>query len=108
MRQIQILRTIRDLLYYSKFENGICGVLQYQQQTSRITTNEYNIIRKLLENHKPTPKNEYKIFTENDYWIKDEIVSKDNCWWVKMGDNSEARKIRIEYLTQVIFNLINK
>lgn len=108
-RQLQILRVIKSLLYYPKFQNGICGVLLYQFQTSRITKNEYVFIRNLLEENKPTPDNQYKIFTENEYWItKSDELMTNNCWWVRMEDNSETRKIRIDYLSQMIFNLINQ
>ncbi len=107
-RQISILKVTKDLLYYERFTKGICAVLQYQFETSRITANEYKIIRNLLEEHKPTPDNDYKSFTENEFWGKDEFPLKDSCWWQSIETNSETRQIRIKYVSQILNNLVSQ
>ncbi len=105
-RKIQTLKLVRDSLTNEKFKSGICGVLLYYCQTSIISFNEHKFLRNFLEENKPKPDNEYKEFTQNEYWIESEMVINDSVWWERMENVPETRQIRIDYLNQIIFKLM--
>ena len=87
---------IKDTRYYS---TGICFGLAVLLTAKEITQFEYYFLLDYLRDNKPTPINQYKEFTQNEYWIN------ISYWWVNMGKQPETRQIRVDYLTALINNI---
>ncbi len=79
--------------------SGICKALGIEYYFKRITLIESNFIEAYLYRNQPTPYNEYKEFTQGEYWT-DELY-----WWNRMEDYPQTRQIRIDYLNKLIANV---
>ncbi len=78
---------------------GICGIISELSYEKTITANEKEIIKRYLYRNKPTIKNKYKEFIQNEYWINDAY------WWKPIWLRPEKKQIRINYLTKLIDNI---
>ena len=100
-RKIVILSAIAQELRTKNF-HGICAVIHKLFFSNKITKKEYNEIFEFLDAHKPTPDNQYKEFTQNEYWVG------GIYWWKNMLFYEETRQLRIRFLNKIITNLTNK
>ena len=100
-RLISVLNDIVKLLPNCNQFGGICDILEYYEKKFIISHEERKFISKLLHTHKPTVKNQYKEFTENNFWTK----SRYGYWWDAMFEYEETIQIRIDYLKKVIENI---
>lgn len=107
-RQIEILNLVKTLLGYTDFCHGICGVVNSLLFNKGISIDEHSETINLLNENKPTPDNQYKVFTENDFWVDITIPSHtifEGYWWLPIYRNESMRQIRIDYITKLIDNL---
>ena len=100
-RQVVILSLVAQELRIKNF-HGICAVIHKLFENNQITKKEYLETFQYLDANKPTPENEYKEFTENDYWLGGVY------WWKNMLFYEQTRRIRISYLHKLINNLNNR
>ena len=102
-RQIEILGLMLTQLKTITFAISICGSLQNLLLTEVITIDENYFIQKLLIDNKPTTENQYKEFTQNDYWLASTGALGFSYWWERLP--LKAREIRIAYLEALISNI---
>lgn len=102
-RQIEILGLMNNHLKTVTFPISICGALQNLFLTEVITVNENYFIQKLLIDNKPTTENQYKEFTQNEYWLGSTGALGFSYWWERLPQ--QARQIRIAYLEALITNI---
>ncbi len=86
---------------YSYNYTGICKIITTLHGLEKISYEELYYIKNYISNNRPTPNNEYKEFTKNQYWINTET----GYWWEKMYMDCETVQIRIDYLTALINNV---
>ncbi len=98
-RQIAILTMIVEELQKNSNTEGICKVINKLLSSQRISLREHFDINRFIEDNKPTPKNEYKEFTENEYWVG------SIYWWKVMWFYPLTRRIRIAYINKLIENI---
>lgn len=97
-RPILILLTlVRDSLaegpkaaYYNA---GICGEIVNLHNFGIITYQELDIVSEYIHRNEPTPKFRSK------FWLDH---SSRSHWWPRMIENEKFRKVRIDYLTELI------
>ncbi len=99
-RQIEILEILLSKI--NSYYNGICEVLIYSYIDGEITANEYHLMKKFLDENIPTPDNQYKEFTQNEYWKNP--YSSYNLWWDAMT-KAPTKEIRKKYLEKLVSNL---
>ena len=100
-RLIYILTFIRNELRddISQYHDaGICAVVNYLKTNNFITYREGYLVVDYLYDNKPTNKNEYAEFMDNEFWY-DKL-----CWWKMIYHAPETRQIRIDYLNKLIEN----
>lgn len=107
-RKIEIFEEIKVLLEDNSFTHGICDVIMFLAKNDVISIDEAIKVRELMEVHKPTPDNQYKEFTDSDFWLGDinhHYHPLLGFWWKQLRTNPETRKIRIDYVAKLIDNL---
>ncbi len=87
------------------FESGICEILGVMYGKEIITYTEKGILLKYLEANKPTKRNAYKEFTQNEYWLNNDSPMTSCFWWTRISETPKAKQIRIDYLTKLIDNI---
>lgn len=102
-RLITVLNEVIEILPNCQTYGGICDVLGYFEEINTISTEERNYIDSFLLRNKPSYKNQYKKFTDNNYWTN--IIGKYYYWWNPMFEYHETIQIRIDYLKMVISNI---
>ena len=103
----ELLELVRNRLINEKpnqEQKGICKEVIYLWITDVCTLNEKEEVLKYLKANKPTPTNEYAIFTQSPYWINFEY------WWLPIYSDIyeysyHTIEIRIAYLTKLIENI---
>ncbi len=86
-----------------RYQYGICKAInEVFDVTNSFNIREYKFVKKYLFDNKPTPDNEYKEFTNNEYWDKNKLVL---FWWKPIDDFPKTKQIRIDYLTKLIDNI---
>ncbi len=99
-RKIEILnKTILVLTKTNHFKKGICDAVTYLCENDTLNYLELIEFREFIRDNKPTAENEYKEFTQGEYWV-DEMY-----WWYPIYRVSDTREIRVEYLTKLINNI---
>ena len=78
---------------------GICHLIHFIWIDGICTYDEKVFLMNYLFNNRPTKENEYKEFTENNYW------TDTSFWWRPIFDIYSTKKIRIAYLTKLIDNI---
>lgn len=95
-RQIEILELLKDKVRTQMKISGMCDILNYLFMHQFITNNEYECIRTLLKDNKPSPDNQFNKFTDSKFfWTTDRMF-----WWYPLIP--ETRQIRVDYLTELI------
>ncbi len=101
---ISVLQKMKDEL--SKNDHnvlyvGICKVAYDLRKQGKLDPDLHDFIYDYLIKNKPTPDNQYKEFTQNQYWITEDSA----FWWNTIHTVPETRQIRIDYLTKLIDNV---
>ncbi len=94
-RQVEILYLIAEELTKNG-HNGICSVIDKLINSKQITVREYLETNRFILDNKPTPQNQYKEFTENEYWLGNVY------WWKTIKLFPLTRRIRISYINKLI------
>lgn len=102
-RQVEILNLMINHIQKTTFTISICGALHNLLTTKVIRVDENYFIQKLLIDNKPTTENQYKEFTQNDYWLASTGALGFSYWWERLPP--QAKEIRIAYLEALINNL---
>ena len=102
-RQIEILNLMINHIKKTTFAISICGALQNLLIMEIIGVDENYFIQKLLIDNKPTTENQYKEFTQNEYWLFSTGAIGFSYWWERLPQ--QARQIRIDYLEALITNI---
>ena len=103
----RLIEILEELKYFILLQDndftytGICKVIGYFELSVRITFTEARFIEAYIKSNVPTKDNQYKEFTENEYWDN----KPTGYWWTKMYENPETIKVRIDYLSAVINNI---
>ena len=100
-RLIQLLELVKlDFINNNTiYQYGICKSISnvFYNDDYIISPKEYKYVLDYIQMNKPTKYNQYKHYTESEYWIKDGAY-----WWFV---NSKTKQIRIDYLNALINNL---
>ncbi len=101
VRKIEILNLMKEQLgdFAENKSVGICDSIQALYLKLLISYDERDYIYKFIYVNKPTPYNEYKHFTENEYWY-DGIF-----WWKRINFAPETKQIRIDFINELIDNI---
>ncbi len=100
-RQIEILTNVNNAIKVEEFfRRGICDIVYHFSLIEEITEFEYESIISLLKKNKPKLNNSYSEFMDSDLW------QNQSYWWQTMY-SGQARVIRKQYLTKLIYNLSN-
>ncbi len=78
---------------------GICKIAFDLRMLKIISQFQNDFIYDYLMVNKPTKRNKYKEFTQNEYWVD------KGYWWKPIYTSPETRQIRIDYLTKLIANV---
>lgn len=96
-RLTYILNFICNEIQASNYhDNGICAVIYYLRLNKFISVSEASQVVEFLYANKPTNKNEYSEFMDNEFWC-DKL-----CWWKTISNAPETKQIRIDYLKKLI------
>ncbi len=99
-RLILVLEDVINKLPDHFMCGGICDVLREFECSNLISRDEQYYIITFLNRNRPTSKNKYKEFTENNFWCKPNNIA---CyWWNPMFEYEKTIQIRIDYLKKVI------
>ncbi len=96
----EVLEIIKKFFVETEKTGGICDAISFYYIENYITLNETYYIKNYLRHNKPTPNNDYKEFTQNQYWQE----TYHGYWW-KNVILLESRQLRIDYLTKLIANI---
>ncbi len=80
-------------------DTGICKVIEVLSREKIITLNETKFVKQYLFLNKPSVFNQYKEFTQNEYWLGRVF------WWNVICDAPETKQIRIDFITALINNI---
>ena len=105
-RILQILnKAVLILEDETMYHRCICDMIRRFKDALLISYTEYLEFRTILAENKPTPDNEYKEFTQNEYWMNKDLPIEQSFWWKPIFEAPETRQIRINYLKALINNL---
>lgn len=92
-----LLMLVRDSLaeghkpgYYNA---GICGEIVNLHGFGKITYHELGKVSEYIHRNEPTTKFRSK------FWVEHTLSSH---WWPRMKDNEQFRKVRVDFLTELI------
>lgn len=100
MEQNRIIEILELTIKEIQNKASICEALKYVHFFDKITTDEALFILDFLDANKPTPDNEYKEFTENEFWLNSSTPISKGLWW-----KIYKVQIRKDYLIMLLNNL---
>lgn len=82
------------------YNNGLCGEIDNLFENKIINRKEHLKLCSHFKNNKPTSRNRYKGF-----YNRNGFSDAASWWWPLMKLDNQFRKVRIEFIKEVIKNL---
>ncbi len=97
-RKIELLELMIVLLKERPSIKGMCDAILHLP----IITAEAKVMTNFIFQNYPTPENDYKEFTQNEFWLNNHTTEK--YWWLVSESYERGKQIRVEFLTKLIDN----
>lgn len=100
-RLIELLILTRNsiIMGRNRYQSGICKCIIKLYENMSCSYIEYKQLQRYITKNKPNSFNQYKHYTNSQYWIDDEY------WWQPINLIPETKQIRIDYLNELIDNI---